>query len=198
METKTKQEKNAMRALEKFLGNGGTPSFEARRSNIGPTPMLVLAPEPDPHMNGGSYLIAYIVKGEDDDREPDFRYIIAAKTLELAREFELKNQSIIDGRIHFDNSLPEMATVYLVDGTGPRGNIYKEWMQIDVKRGAYRRSPGNDSAYGAPLEEDAVSLPSAHGGNDLPGPRPPAERADSYNSVDDLRKALQRGDFEKR
>jgi len=196
MKTETQQQKNAMKALEKFLVNGGQPGFEILTM---PGKIKVgLKAGPEPHMNGGNYQIAYIVKGEDDDHEPDFRYIIAAKTLELAREFELKNPSIIDGRIHFQHDLPEMATVYLVDGTGPRGNVYKEWLQIDVKRGAYRHTPGSDSAYGAPLEEDAVSMPSAHGGNDLPGPGAPAKRVDSYNSVDDLRKALQRGDFERR
>jgi hypothetical protein len=193
MKTKTSITR-VMGAVERFLRRDGTPDAEAEWNEEG-DPFLHL--DTAPQLKGGDYRIVYVIvnSGTRSDRSPEL-LTVGAKTLEMAHDFELAHVDRIEARIHFEEDAMNHATVYVKDGTGPRGNVYKLCAYAPLPPGEYTAYGEGDENVRGPSEV-AVGLVTdvmATG----PAPKKAAERDRAFSSVDDLRKALQRGDFTRR
>lgn len=189
------KDKKILGVLRRFLRCNGTPEAEARMDErLGPVIQLGAKPQ----MKGGNYPLVYVIVNPHKDEIHD-RLCVGAKDLKVARKFEEDHQDRIEACIHFEREAAEYGTAYIREGDKDhRSDVYRAFVGIDIKSNAIKVLPKDKYGIRSEGIEDVRGPSEVAGLSKSPKPKKTLKRDRTFKSVDDLRLALQRGEFIRR
>jgi len=172
-------------AVDTFLNRGGRPHLQIRGTGDDEY-RLDGSTGTSPQLEGVPCAVVFVLFSTSSDAHGRF-YFVGAETLGEGELFQNDHEEEIIGKINY-GSWRHLGSVFVHNG---KGKWYPH-IRLDHKREVYSiitKEPGeNDVAVGPEIRPKPKSKKK-------PKEAPKTNR--SFNSVDDFRDALQKGDFER-